>query len=100
MFNEWYLARAKFDSPTRQIDAFPAALTGIRKYKGCWYYAPTHDLDVCPQRGHTTSMWGFSLRPETCKKIFGHCPKEGELLCVKKTKSGWKATKIDLEFSE
>lgn len=96
MFNEWYLARS---SDSNWICAYPTSLTGIRKYKGCCFYAPTVDLVPLPDKGEDATQWGIDLRESTCKQIFGHCPKKGELLCVKKTRSGRKATKIDLEFS-
>ena len=85
MFNEWYLSR---DSISRDVDCFPTQLTGITKYRGCCYYCPT-----------TKHFEGMCIRAKLCKEVFGHCPKEGELLRVTKTRKGWKSVKIDLEFS-
>lgn len=97
MFDSWYVTR---DSDRCHIFIYPAELTGIRKYKGCCFYMPTHDLrnnrETASQHNNN---WGMLLSLKTCKKIFGCCPEEGQLLYVEKTQKGWKAEEIDLAFS-
>ncbi len=89
MFNEWYLAR---NTHSTAVLCYPSSLTGITKHDGCVFYRPTHGM------GYTTT-WGMILSYRNCRKIFGHCPKSEGLICVKKTRKGWKSEKIDLEFS-
>ena len=98
MFNEWWLTR---DSCNPYVYAYPTKWTGIKKYKGCCVYRPDCNLSTPSlSGGKTNNTWGFELSPISCKKAFGHCPKEGELLCVKKTRTGWKAEKYELEFEK
>lgn len=98
MFNEWYLARDKDNVFDQFVIAYPAKFVSIKKVEGCIEYIPNeYCLDV-KEGGEYRS--GFWLMPKKCKKIFGHCPKKGELLCVKKTRQGWKAEKIELEFNK
>ena len=100
MFNEWYLARDKHENYERDIICYPTALTGLRKYEGCHFYTPTKTLCMDKDVGEDAEQWGMALDARNCKKLFNHCPKKGELLCVKKTRAGWKSEKIELEFSE
>ena len=95
MFNEWYLARNK-DYCDNAVQAHPTELKSITKHTGCIEYHANPGIWV---DGRETNG-GPLLTPKQCKRIFGHCPKKGELLCVKKTRKGWKSTKIELEFSE
>lgn len=97
MFNEWYLCRNKDCSGEEWVQGYPVEWTGIEKAKGCVYYKPT---DKSCLLGSSNAQMAFYLSPKTCKAKFGHCPKEGELLYVKKTRKGWKSEKIELEFSE
>ncbi len=99
MFNEWYLARDNSDylAGDDLIKAHPTALTGVVKRQGCIEFATTdkgYNRDLA-----TDTDGGLWMGPVQCKKIFGHCPKKGELLCVKKTRKGWESEKIELEFS-
>ncbi len=101
MFNEWYLAR---DDSSSRIAAYPTELTGIKRYKGdefCnfYVYVPTLDL-MYGNKGIDATQWGMILNARHCKAKFGHCPKKGELLYVRKTRKGWKSEKVELEFSK
>ena len=96
MFTRWWLAK---DSDSCIIEAYPAELTGIRKYKGCCLYRPTHDSNGITVFSKYEFYWGLRIRDRICDEIFGHYPKKGELLYVEKTRKGWKAEKIELEFS-
>ena len=101
MFNEWWLARNKGRNTGEEfIYGYPTELTGIEKKEGCIHYQAT-DKSCRWVDGGRLVTWnmGWYLTPRTCKKIFGHCPKKGELLCVTKTRKGWKSEKIELEFS-
>jgi len=96
MFNEWYLARDKGNSFEALVVAYPTIHTSITKRRGCTEYIPSNQV-----RSATLGTYcsGWALTTRDCKKIFGHCPKKGELLCVKKTRKGWKSEKIELDFS-
>ncbi len=101
MFNEWYLARDDgnmyFDN---WVKAWPTELTGVKKTRGCVCYKPTDkSFYTHYSPGDESYSCGLAMNLRAAKKVFGHCPKKGELLCVKKTRSGWKSEKIDLEFS-
>ncbi len=99
IFSEWYLARDKGWQNDLAVAAYPATETGIIKKRGCVMYKPTdRQFFVCVDGFDRPAPW--YLKPSFCKKIFGHCPKKGELLCVKKTRSGWKSEKIELAFSD
>ncbi len=105
MFNEWYLARDKAVSERNDngIRVWPTSLTGVKKVQGCIHYEPTDSVFYGWEKWWEGDKGAYSngmaLTPCNCKKVFGHCPKKGELLCVKKTRNGWKATKIELSFS-
>ncbi len=98
MFNEWYLARdwgSVF--PNGWIKCWPTQLTGVKKTNSCVDYRPT-DADFTAGDDEEYSA-GMALTVKVCKKIFGHCPEKGELLCVTKTRGAWKSEEIELEFS-
>ena len=95
MFNEWYLARDEGWAGEAVVRAYPTGHSSIVKRRGCIEYFGK--MVTIPGGRIFHSSWALS--PRDSKKIFGHCPKKGELLCVKKTRTGWKAEKIDLEFS-
>lgn len=95
MFDEWYLVRDKGSEREICVIAYPTQFTAVRKFQGCVEYKATQRIKTA----YRSFDSGFYLLPENCTKIFDHCPKKGELLCVKKTRKGWKAEKIDLEFS-
>ena len=90
MFNEWYLTRSSNNS---NIFGYPSMLTGISKHNGCVEYRATCNLSA------SGDSWGLMLSEKACKKIFGCFPKQEELLCVTKTRKGWKSEKIELEFT-
>ena len=111
IFNQWYLARNKTDSKGHpsietSVVAYPASLTGIRKYSKATshfepiQYIPTIDCAPYPSEGIFMECWGMSLSAQRCLQIFGCYPKAGELLYVEKTNRKWKSTKIDLLTSE
>ena len=93
MFNEWWLAR---DTDRTDAMCYPTALTNIRAYSGCVEIFPTKDLSAHSLAGQDTKDaydWGYELSLKHCKRIFGHYPKEGQLLRVKKARNGkWVAT--------
>ena len=100
MFNEWWLTRNSGLNDDIIIIGYPTETTGIIKKRGCIMFSPTNKSYWTWNKSKTNKFHGgFYLVPKQCKKLFGHCPKKGELLCVKKTRSGWKAEKYDLEFS-
>ncbi len=99
MFNEWYLARNKGVMSDEYIVGYPTEWTGLIKKKGCILYHPTDASCQFVWSCREVNM-GLFMSPKTCKAKFGHCPKKGELLYVRKTRSGWKSEKVELEFSE
>ena len=100
MLNEWWLARNK-DWHEDTVQAYPTQLTGVIKREGCMQYLRSPLIESVGFKGNLPQKLtgGLMVYPKDCKKIFGHCPKKGELLCVTKTRKGWKSENIELEFS-